>query len=240
MPNEHHQPLGEQPPRSTADTELVNEVLGGQTVKEMEELTGDQPKTTKDQELSTDLVLTGDEQAAAKEAEKNIEEERRQEYYDWAKDIDKDEDWIDETFTFNTDGTVIAEGNVILQRLGIKTLPSNLIEVRGHLDLYKNQLTSLENFPQRVGRSLNLNHNPITSLKGIPNAVGESLYLNSNSDLRSLEGLSRFIGKNLDLMNTPVTSIPEGLDIGMILLKRNQTDLIADCRAKGYSIQRIT
>jgi len=301
MPNETTSPFQPNRTRKTNDTELVAGVLGTDAAAEMEALVGGQtePLEAEPTPLDTEMELSAKEQTNTTEAEKTVADLRRDEYIEWAVQHDLKREWVDETFTFNTDGTVMAEGDVVLFNRGVKTLPLKLIEVvenfdlstnqiisleglpstvGGTLDLTSNQIISLEGLPSAVGGDLDLNNNQITSLKGLPSTVGRGLYLYDNqitslkglpdtvggdinlcnnkitslegllstvsgaldlsdNQITSLEGLSNTVSGNLYLNNIPATTIPEGLSIkGEIYLMSSQTELIADCRAKGYNI----
>jgi len=216
MTKETKQPFTGDKQRNPADQELVAEVLGTTEAAEMEELLGqDKPSETESTPLATEVDLSENEQRTVGEAEKTEAEKCRQEYYVWAGKIGKDDDWVDNTFTFNTDGTVIAESSVDLRNLKIDTLPPRLVEVAG--DFY-------------------LNHNQITSLENMPNTVSGDLYLNNNQII-SLESLPGTIDGDLSLWKNPATSIPEELNItGKIYLNADQTELIEDCEAKEYAV----
>jgi len=211
MPKENKQPFTGDQLRNPNDTQLVDQVLGRKAAVEMEELIGqDKPPKTE----STSLNLSEDELGAVGEAEKTETEKRRDEYVIWAEKIKKNEDWVDETFIFESDGKVRVEGDLNLSNTKILELPPALYKVEGLLNLSSNQITSLKNMPDTVGGFF-LNSDQITSLKGLPNTIGGDLIL----------------------PNIPATSIPEGLAItGKIFLMENQTELIADCQAKGYTV----
>jgi len=235
MPNETSQPF-DQTQRDPRDERLVGQVLGPDAVAEMKVLVDEQTKLSRPKGK---LELTEGEAVVTKKAEQEVTaEQRRQQYYNWAENIGKDEYWVDDTFTFNIDGTVIIEGDVILYNFGIDVLPPKLIEVTGYINLANNQITSLEGMPSTIGDGLYLGNNQIISLKGLPDVVHGFLSLNENQTLTSLNGLPKKIDGNLNLVNIPATSIPEGLDItGKIYLSPSQTELIADCQAKGYEVE---
>jgi len=260
MKNEIIQPFAEQPSRHPDDSELVEKVLGTEQADEMRALVDEKTPSHQTSEDMGQLELNKDEDAATTEAEESFAEVRRNEYITWATAFGN-EKWVDETFIFNTDGTVVTEGDVDLCDLEIDSLPPKLTEVNGDLDLRHNQITSLESLPSTVSGDiylsfnqiisleglpstvdgyLGLGNNQIISLEGLPNTVGGDLYLNKNP-ITSLENLPITIGENLDLCDIPATSIPEGLSIGGIIrLSLRQTELIADCRAKGYNIDCVS
>jgi len=162
MKTEISRPLTPDQPRSSDDPALVEQVLGAEQAGDMRELTGDRKQDQSAQ--PTEIETTGDEQTATHEAEKIMAEVRHDEYVEWAARHSKDEDWVDETFVFKTDGTVIAEGGVDFDELKIDTLPPKLIEVGGDLDLRSNQITSLEGLPSTIGKDLHLFNIPATSI----------------------------------------------------------------------------
>ncbi len=214
MPQETAQPF-DKTPRSTDDPALVEQVLGTEQADDMRSLVDERAGA---QEPGGDLDLAVGEQAGvAAETEKTLVDIRRDQYFKWAaRKIYKGRDWVDETFTFNSDGTVVAEGNLDFAEKNIDSLPLNLVEVSGSLDLFNNNVTSLEGMPDTVSGYFALNNNPVTSLDGMPTNIGENVYLK----------------------NIPATSIPAGLNIGgSIYLSHKQKELIADCGAKGYKVQ---
>jgi len=210
MPNETSQPFQDGKQRKPDDRELVAGVLGPKEAAEMAELLGQaESQEAESASQAAGLDLSDKEQAATTEAEKTKAELRRDEYIAWAEKIDKDEEWVAETFVFNADGTVIAEGNVDLSFCRIDTLPPNLIEVAGDLDLRSSQITSLIGLPETVGGGLNLRDNQITSLEGLPKTIDGSLNL-GNNQITSLKGLPKTISKDLYLHDNQITSL-EGL-----------------------------
>jgi len=159
------QPFTGDQPRSSDDTQLVDQVLGREAAAEMEELLEqDKPPETEPTPLATEIGLSEDELGAVGEAEKSEAEKCRQEYYVWAKKIGKDNDWVDNVFTFNSDGTVIAEGDVNLRSLKIDTMLPKLISIAGYLDLTNSQITSLKGLPNTIGGDLKLSEIPATSI----------------------------------------------------------------------------
>jgi len=230
MKNETQQPFTDSTPRSTDDRKLVAEVLGTEEAAEMEELLGQKQNPEESRMTDVSLGISDEEAEAVVEGEKSLEETRRNEYIAWAVSISLNEDWVDETFVFSSDGTVSVVGNISLPLLEIKVLPSNFIEISGSLNLDTNNITSLEELPRTIGESLVLSYNKITSLKGLPHDVGESYFLNNNqitslkglpdtvnkhlalagNQITSLEGLPSFVGTDLSLSDNPITSL-EGL-----------------------------
>jgi len=171
--------------RSKDDAKLVGELLGEEEEADMRRALGESVKEVVGEE---DTGLTDEQKARIEEVEKEMSpEDRREEIINWADSIGKDENWVDETFTFNDDGSVEVEGDLDLSWLesaeGIPLLRS----VGGRLDL--SGLTSAEGLtlPESVSGSLNLSG--LTSAEGLtsPESVGGYLDL---SGLTSVEGLT--------------------------------------------------
>ena len=215
MPNEFQQPF-DKTTRSGADPELVAGVLGTGAQEEMDELVGKQ-EDPGDQTTSEGLELTADEAVATEQAEQApIREKRRQQYIEWAEKFGKDAEWVNQEFVFELDGNVTSDGYLFLDDEGVSELPPNLVEAEKGVLLGSNKLVSLKGMPRIVGEFLDLAYNPLEFLMGLPKDIG--------GDLR--------------LQGVPATEIPAGLNIGGVIeLKENQTELIADCQAKGYSVK---
>jgi len=236
MPNETTQPFSDQqPPRRKDDTELVGQVLGGQAADEMEQLIG---KGAKSAPPATELGLSAEEGGIITEAEKILAEVRREEYYVWAEELGKNAKWVDETFTFEHDGTVIVDGDLNLSSfISISQMPPNLKAVMGYLSL--NHLTSAEHltFPISIGGDFWLNN--ITSVEHLtfPISIGGKLLLNSLSSAEHLI-LPASIGGDLYLRGLVSGFIPEGCKIeGEIVLNKKQVKIIADAKSKGYKVR---
>jgi len=217
MPQETtQQPLRPDQPRDPRDERLVGQVLGPEAEAEMEELVGG--NTSAATEESSELQMTETEEAAAKKAEVEVNpEKRRQEYYEWGREINLGKNWIDVSFIFNDDGTVTSISHLVLDRIITpEQMPPALVEVRGFLDL--NGLTLAEGLvlPKIIGRALMLDK--LTTTEGLvfPESIGGHLYL-----------------KNL-------TSgfIPAGCKVnGEVVLDKRQTIIIQDARDKGYNVR---
>ena len=116
MPNESAQPF-DKTDRDPQDERLVGEVLGAGTREEMEELTdGVQGQVTESGAMGLDLSENEQKEVQRKEI---TPKQRRRQYIGWAEDIGKDEEWVDRTFIFETDGRVKVEGNLPLGKTGI-------------------------------------------------------------------------------------------------------------------------
>ena len=97
-----------------------------------------------------------------------------------------DEDWVEENFEFEDDGSVICNTDLNLNFMTEPDFPESIKYVHG--DLFLDGLTSAVGLklPKRVGWHLLLNG--LTSAKGLklPDKIGGSLFLNV---LNSVEGL---------------------------------------------------
>jgi len=219
MPNETTtQPLREQPPRSTDDTRLVAEVLGSDAAEEMDELVGDH-STDINQTESQGLELTEAETVATKEVEQRVSpEERKQQYFEWAGKINKDDNWVEKTFTFGIDGSVSTKHKLDLSYEKISELPPGLTYANGGLDLSFNNFTSLKRLPEKVNGNLDLSNNySLASLEGLPKVILGDLYLK-------------------DIAYSAAT-IPAELTVtGFVFVDDMASNLAIDCKAKGYNV----
>jgi len=172
MPNETQQPLREQPPRSTDDTRLVAEVLGGEAAADMEELVGGQAKELP--VTPNELEASIEEKVATTEAENDFAEKRREEYLIWAEDdlIEDEtaEEFLDDHgFIFNSDGTVDMDKNFVgIGYLGISELPPSLNKIDGSFILSNTNINDLSNLPKIIKDDLWINDITATSIpKGV-------------------------------------------------------------------------
>ncbi len=125
-----------------------------------------------------------------KEILEAVEEERRdplKQIIAWAKKYNLgNENWVEENFEFEDDGTVICNTSLRLDSMTEPDFPESIKYVHG--DLFLDGLTSAVGLklPKRVGWHLLLNG--LTSAKGLklPDKIGGSLFLNV---LNSVEGL---------------------------------------------------
>jgi hypothetical protein len=107
--------------------------------------------------------------------------------------------------TYTSDGWV---ANLLLDLSGtkLKRLPTCKTLVKGAY-LYRNDLTSLEGLPHRVGGTLNLEHNPkLKSLRGCSAEVGQSFKI-SHTGVTSLQGGPTKVGAQFDAAGTKLTSL---------------------------------
>ncbi|HBP00534.1 TPA: hypothetical protein DD617_05115, partial [Candidatus Uhrbacteria bacterium] len=105
------------------------------------------------------------------EEKKEVEKEpywTREQYIEWVQEFGKDADWVDKTFKFESDGTTIVEGNLLLRGTKIEQLPVGLMEVKGDLNISQNYSLKLNGYPKRVGGYLWCNESNLTSLQRMP------------------------------------------------------------------------
>jgi hypothetical protein len=158
--------------------------------------------------------MTADERAKFREA-KELRETRNR-LIKWVEEFNiGDEEWVNETFTFLSDGSAICKGDLYLSGRGITYFPKGVKKVHGHLDLSDNQITKIENLPASVGGSLYLSGNQITKIENLPKSVDGILHLTGN----------------------PAKQMQAGVNIGgELYLSSDQTELIQDAKDKGYEV----
>ncbi len=163
MPTEStQQPFTGDQPRSTADTELVSEVLGGKTADEMTELAGETTDNPRSDTPSAHFEITDTEQEAVDELERIYTlGERRQQYLKWAKGFGVGEDWVERNFDFQDNGDVHTKQSLNFYNLKPKMLPPGLTFVNGHL-----HISSLE---------IKIDLSPLKNIK-----IQETLYIDSS------------------------------------------------------------
>jgi len=139
--------------------------------------------------------MTAQERGSLKESQ----ELPRKEIIDWAERNDLgDEDWVDETFDFQSDGTVVCNGDLNLFELTEPDFPKYIVEVTGYLNLYN--LTSAEDLklPTTIGGGLHLNNLTSAEDLKLPTTIGGGLHLNSLTSAEHLK-FPTIIGGDLDL-----------------------------------------
>jgi len=294
MPNETKQPFTDPTQRSTDDRKLVAKVLGTKEAAEMAELVGGQVEPADQQQGVGELRLAESEQDAATRVEQEVTpDQRRRQYYEWADELGRNKSWVDEIFTFESDGRVKVKGDLGLGNTGIEKLPPGLYKVGGTLYLHDNQITKIVDFPDLVNKlyitdnqitkienvpdsvtflhldgnqitkienipdsvkSLSVSDNQITTIENIPDSVTR-LYIDGNQinkienisgsvailvlDYNPIESLDSLVGKKLrylSIKGIKAVTIPERMEVDRIVLAPSQTELIADCKAKGYNI----
>ena len=211
---------------SSADAQALTEALGEENQSPKIEPQQDLPPTS-------DISMSGEEK---KEVEKESYWTREQ-YIEWAQEFGKNEQWMNETFEFQKDGTTVVWGSLNLRNTEIKQLPIGLMEVKGSLNISRNPSINLNGYPKKVGGSFLCRSNNIFSPQGMPKEVGGGIYLESNkisslyglpdkvtgklilytNELKNLDGISKEISGNLNLGgNNQLTSLEalKGVKIG--------------------------
>ena len=109
----------------------------------------------------------------------------------------------------------------------LTTLEGAPREVGGHFMCFSNKLTSLEGAPEKVGGNFDCSHNKLTSLEGGPKKVGRDFYCSYNN-LTSLEGVSREVGGDFSCGHNNLTSLkgaPEKVGGDFVCAYNNLTSL---------------
>ena len=103
---------------------------------------------------------------------------------------------------------MVSEGNIDLRGLNLSSLKffDKPWEVYGYFDCSKNNLTSLEGAPRRVGSKFDCSDNQLTSLEGAPQKVGENFSC-SNNQLESLEGAPQEVGGSFLCSSNQLTTL---------------------------------
>ncbi len=229
MPNETAKPF-DKTTRSGADPELVAGVLGTRAREEMEELVDGQPKPS-DQQEEGQFELSADELADYNEAGKSLEEWRRDHYYEWAESIGEGNDWVDETFIFESDGKVMVEGNLDLRDRGISELPPGLYRVEGKLNLGYNNFTKIENIPEAV-TELYMFENQISKVENIPESV-KTLGL-SHNQITKMENFPSSL-KKIDLRDNQISQIYLPQSVESASLGGNPIESIYNLAGRRFS-----
>ena len=224
-------------------SELTGHFLDSATTQALTEALGeDEPCESEPQQ---DLPPTSDISMSSIE-QKEVEKEpcwTREQYIEWAQKFGKNEQWVNETFEFQKDGTTIVEGNLNLLNTKIELLPIGLMEVKRDFRVSKNPSLRLNGYPKKIGERFECNHNNLSSLEGMPEEIGGNIYLESNkisflgglpnevmgnlslyhNQLENLNGISKVISGKLELDdNNQLTSLEalKGVKIGQDLWLR--------------------
>jgi len=172
-------------PRSRNDAKFVRDILGKKEADAFENMLGEAPaKAEKEVEAALDTELSRSEKATI-ETDFTEEPWARGQLVTWAEGFNAGEDWIDETFVFNPDGTFESTKTISLFSYGISELPRGWKRVNGNLDLSSNKLTSLKGIPTMIEGGLILRNNPLASIKSLPapkNIKGEIYIDQSQAD----------------------------------------------------------
>jgi len=127
-----------------------------------------------------------------------------------------DENFVDRIFRFEADGSaVMISGNFAFPR-ELSRFPEGITRCEDSLTLDSTQLESCENFPSFIDGGLYFNGSPIKDLSGLR---------------------GKQINGKLALFDILAKKIPRGISIkDEILIVDDQTELIEDCRNKGYKV----
>ena len=177
--------------------------------------------------------------------EKTAAGKSKERFVEWSKKlVAGDEKWVNETFTFLEDGSVIVKGDLNLTGASIDSLPKGLKEVKGSLYLFDcTNLESLENIPQKIGKDLLLaNCSKLTSLKHIPKQISGSLAFLNCKGLTDLEFISKIIGGDLNIegcVNLTTLEHLSGVKVEVDLWMREvDLNLPQDLEVKGRTIRK--
>jgi len=198
FPNSLRNPFHSSKSNSESSAHLMNTHLPPAEAQALTEALGEEEpsKSEPQQDLppTSDISMSGEEK---KEVEKESYWTREQ-YIEWAESFGEDESWVNNTFKFQSDGTTIVEGDLILEDKEIKQLPIGLTEVKGSLSVSGNPSLKLNRYPKKIGGDFDCSYNNLSSLQGMPEEVGRGIYLESNK-ISFLDGLPNEVTGNLVL-----------------------------------------
>lgn len=112
--------------------------------------------------------------------------------------------------------------------------------IGGDIHLNRSEITTLEDLPNRINKSLWCSDTSLRTLKGCPDYVGASMVI-SNNEISTLDWLPSYIGGNLDIANNPIKNdkpisdelLKKEITIkGNLVLGKNLNwlkDMIPDC-----------
>ena len=114
-------------------------------------------------------------------------------------------------YTINPDGSIDVDGSVILSSELLTIIPIKFGTITRDFDCDRNQLTSLEGSPKKVGGYFDCHNNQLTSLVGCPEVIGGDFDCSRN-ELKSLVGCPEIIGDNFYCRENQITDfkgVPE-------------------------------
>ena len=115
--------------------------------------------------------------------------------------------YVKGTWRINSEGLVDVEGDFDCSLSGIKSLMGiRFGSVSVDFYCHRNQLTSLEGAPEKVGGNFYCSYNQLTSLEGAPREVSGDFYCLYNQ-LISLEGAPREVKRDFDCSSNQLTSL---------------------------------
>ena len=206
FPNSLRNPFHSSKSNSESSAHLMNTHLPPAEAQALTEALGEEEpsKSEPQQDLppTSDISMSGEEK---KEVEKESYWTREQ-YIEWAESFGEDESWVNNTFKFQSDGTTIVEGDLILEDKEIKQLPIGLTEVKGSLSVSGNPSLKLNRYPKKIGGDFDCSYNNLSSLQGMPEEVGRGIYLQNNK-ISSLAGLPKKLMGDLSLFNNQLENL---------------------------------
>ncbi|KKR84408.1 MAG: hypothetical protein UU31_C0006G0033 [Candidatus Uhrbacteria bacterium GW2011_GWA2_41_10] len=149
-PNSLENPFYHPEPNKGTPSELTGRFLDSATTQALTEALGEDEPCESEPRLDlppADISMSGKEQ-------REVEKEpcwTREQYIEWAQKFGKNEQWVNETFEFQKDGTTIVEGNLNLLNTKIELLPIGLMEVKRDFRVSKNPSLRLNGYPKKVG-----------------------------------------------------------------------------------------
>ncbi len=264
MPRETISPFEDPTQRETDDASLVGQVLGPNQEADMRRLLdGETPaESGPATEDLGELTLSDTDREAIEHAETATPEQRKEQFVQWAESIGRDDVWVERNFMFNDDGTVETWGRLDIDSKEFTGFPPGLVKIRDLLHISPTDslkscntfpkeinggvyiggcgIESLEGLPPVINGDLEVLNNELTDLKGLPKTINGNFILRGNSEISSLEGLRGLtVGGHMNLcFMWKVFTIPEGIDVKeKIIFDSEQTELIADAREKGYTVE---
>lgn len=102
-------------------------------------------------------------------------------------------DFIEGSYTINSDGSIDVDGNVELYGKDLIKLPVKFNIVSGNFNISQNNLDTLDGSPEHVGGDFYCYENILTSLKYSPKYVGKYFHCSENK-LTSLEYSPEHVG----------------------------------------------
>ena len=130
-------------------------------------------------------------------------------------------------YTINPDGSIDVDGSVILSSELLTIIPIKFGTITRDFDCDRNQLTSLEGSPKKVGGYFDCHNNQLTSLVGCPEVIGGDFDCSRN-ELKSLVGCPEIIGDNFYCRENQITDfkgVPEFFE-GLFYCEENPIEEI--------------
>jgi hypothetical protein len=135
-------------------------------------------------------------------------------------------------YTINLDGSIDVDGHVNLYKKQLTDIPLKFNKVSGFFDCSGNNLTNLIGCPNYVGDFFNCANNQLTSLIGCPTEIWQGFDFGFNK-LTNLEGVAKIINKHTWYSDNPITPIIDlfGYDVKKYLeYQETYNFLRKDCK----------